>query len=225
MIRTVFQAVWQCEVVWRSIQKHLRVASSSEMTWSICSAPRSFPDIKWSMKTPSKQCQQCLRNVPALQNACTSTNISALFIFLPGKASEYKSTSAASILLLESNLTAASRPWADDRWWNVISGGKKEGKETMISHKNYFMFNIWLVSSQLLMWRSISKDWCALKLSIFVSEWNKWRICHHMDQLWLDTKPIRHMWGKRASICRWPFSSLLACAYTSVVFKGNRNEG
>lgn len=106
-----------------------------------------------------------------------------------------------------------------------LVGGKKEGKETIISHKNYFMFNIWLVSSQLLMWRSISKDWCALKLSIFVSEWNKWRICHHMDQPWLDTKPIKHMWGKRASICRWPFSSLLTCAYTSVVFKGNRNEG
>lgn len=89
---------------------------------------------------------QCLKNVPPLQNACTSTNISALFIFLPGNASEYKSMPTTSILLSESNLTAATRPWADDRWQNII--GQK--KETAISHKNYFMFNIWLVSFQIL---------------------------------------------------------------------------
>lgn len=150
--------------MWNALTIYSEAFESGVFIWNdlihlFCS--KIFPDIKWSMKTSSKQCQQCLRNVPAPQNACTSTNISALFIFLLGKASEYKSTSAASILLSESNLTAASRPWADDRWQNVIS--RKKRKETMISHKNYFMFNIWLVSSQLLVWRRISKVWCALK--------------------------------------------------------------
>lgn len=107
----------------------------------------------------STTCQQCLKNVPPQQNACTSTNISGLFIFLPGNASEYKSMPTASILLSGSNLTAASRPWADDRWRNV----KRRKKEMVISHQNYFMFNIWLVSFQLLVWRSVSKIWCALK--------------------------------------------------------------
>lgn len=116
--------------MWSALTIYSEAFESGVFIWNdlihlFCS--KFFPDIKWSMTTPSKQCQQCLKNVPAPQNACTSTNISALFIFLPGKASEYKSRSAASILLSESNLTAASRPWADDRWWNVIR--RKKGKK------------------------------------------------------------------------------------------------
>lgn len=79
--------------MWSVLTIYSEAFKSGVFIWNdlihlLCS--KFFLDIKWSMKTPSKQCQQCLRNVPALQNACTSTNISALFIFLLGKASEYK---------------------------------------------------------------------------------------------------------------------------------------
>lgn len=122
--------------MWSALMIYSKAFQSGIFIWNelihlFCS--KFFPDIKWSMKTPSKQCQQCLRNVPAPQTS-TSTNISALFIFLPGKASEYKSMSAASILLSQSNLTAASSPWADDRWRNVIraKNGKKRWFRTKI---------------------------------------------------------------------------------------------
>lgn len=91
---------------------------------------------KWSMRTPPLHCQQHVTNVLALQNACTSTNISGLFIIPLQNMKAYQ----PHPFCLESNRTITGRYWADDRWrcW------RKE--KIAIWNQNYLMFNIRSVS-------------------------------------------------------------------------------